>query len=248
VTRETQNGKTTVAILAGGRGNRLSEITRSIPKPLINIGDRPILWHIMMYYATFGFNDFAIALGYRSEDVRVWFDEYSSSDAVNGWHVDLRETGSETKTGGRIKRLSRAVGKGTFMLTWCDGLSDVDLNDLLSFHRSHGKLVTLTAVRPPYRHGYLKLDGDQVTGISEEPLDQSRWINGAFFACEPGVFDYIDSDQTRFEREPMENLARDGELMAYRHGGFWECMDTLHDRGVLEQIWSSGRAPWAIWR
>jgi glucose-1-phosphate cytidylyltransferase len=133
------------------------------------------------------------------------------------------------------------------MLTWCDGLSNIDLKDLLTFHRSHGKLVTLTAVRPPPRYGYLELDGDSVIGISNKPRGSNRWINGAFFACEPGVFDYIEGDQTRFEREPLENLARDGQLMAYQHPGFWECMDTIQDRKILNSIWSSGRAPWALW-
>ncbi len=254
-----------VAILAGGVGSRLSEETEVKPKPMIEIGGRPILWHIMKHYSCHGFNEFVIALGYKGEVIKKYMVDYCplNSDLtvnlrtgqvrVNGgykpdWIVDLVETGILTMTGGRIKRLAPYLGNETFMLTWGDGVSDVDLRKLLAFHRSHGKLATLTAVRPPARFGHLDLDGDRVAEFSEKPQTREGWINGAFFVLEPGVMDYIDGDDAQWEREPLERLARDGQLRAYRHTSFWQCMDTLRDKVLLNELWSSGRAPWKIWR
>lgn len=255
-----------VAILAGGTGSRLSEETVVKPKPMVEIGGRPILWHIMKYYAAYDHTDFVIALGYQGEYIKRYFVDYLSLQAdltvsfrrgtveqhpngsgVEDWTVKLVDTGVATETGGRIKRLAPHLGKETFMLTWGDGVSTVDINALLEFHRSHGKLATLTAVRPPARFGHLQLNGDRIAEFSEKPQTGEGWINGAFFALEPGVFDYIDGDQTRFERAPLERLARDGQLMAYRHLDFWQCMDTLREKLLLDELWESGRAPWKIW-
>ena len=256
-----------VAILAGGVGSRISEETVSKPKPMVEIGGRPILWHIMKYYSTYGYRDYVIALGYMGEVIKKYMVDYASlaSDLTvqmgtgeyvrhegNGpvdWNVDLIDTGLGTATGGRIKRLAPFVGDGTFMLTWGDGVSTVDLDALLEFHRSHGKIATLTAARPPARFGHLEMDDDgMIAEFSEKPQTGEGWINGAFFVLERRVFDYIDGDDTQFEREPLERLAADGQLMAYRHAGFWQCMDTLRDKKYLESIWESGEAPWAIWR
>lgn len=254
-----------VAILAGGLGSRLSEETTVKPKPMVEIGNQPILWHIMKYYEHFGFDDFVIALGYKGEAIKRWMVEYSSlaadltvhlrngavehhADDAEDWRVSLIDTGLPTATGGRIKRLaSHLADDGTFMLTWGDGVSTVDLDALLEFHRSHGKLATLTAVRPPARFGHVEIDGDFVVEFSEKPQIGEGWINGAFFVCEPGVFDYIDGDDTQFEKEPLENLAKDGELAAFLHHGFWQCMDTVRDRKLLQELWDTGRAPWKVW-
>jgi glucose-1-phosphate cytidylyltransferase len=255
-----------VAILAGGLGSRISEETEIKPKPMVEIGGRPILWHIMKHYGRYGFEDFTIALGYKGEYIKRYFVDYASlhSDLTVGlrdgsvtrngngnghhddWTVRLVETGHDTATGGRIKRLAPTLGNETFMLTWGDGVSNIDLDALLAFHRSHGKLATLTAVRPPARYGHLDLQGDQITEFSEKPQIGEGWINGAFFVLEPEVFDYIDGDATMFEREPLEGLARDGQLMAYRHNDFWQCMDTLRDKRLLEELWQNG-APWRTW-
>lgn len=257
-------GPMKVAILAGGVGSRLSEETEIKPKPMVEIGTRPILWHIMMYYHHFGFNDFVIALGYKGEYIKRWMREYCALNSNmtikmgNGevilrdgnlpdWTVDLIDTGPDTNTGGRIKRLAPWIGNEPFMLTWGDGVSDVDLDELLRFHRSHGKLATLTAVRPPARFGHLELDGDMVSEFSEKPQTAEGWINGAFFVLEPEVFDYIDGDSTQWEKEPLEGLARDGQLMAFRHTSFWQCMDTLRDKKLLEKLWDSQKAPWKVW-
>jgi len=254
-----------VALLAGGLGSRLSEETVEKPKPMVEIGNQPILWHIMKYYEHFGFDDFVIALGYKGEAIKRWMVEYSSLaadltvDLRNGkverhdadgenWRVSLIDTGLPTATGGRIKRLeSHLADDGTFMLTWGDGVSTVDLHALLDFHRSHGKLVTLTAVRPPARFGHVEIEGDYVVEFSEKPQIGEGWINGAFFVCEPGLFDYIDGDDTQFEKEPLENLAKDGELAAFLHHGFWQCMDTVRDRKHLQELWDNGGAPWKVW-
>ncbi len=253
-----------VAILAGGVGSRLSEETEVKPKPMVEIGGRPILWHIMMHYAYYGFRDFVIALGYKGEVIKKYMVDYCSLNSnlkvnlrsgaveMNGgyrpdWNVELIDTGIPTNTGGRIKRLAPYIGNETFMLTWGDGVSDVNLHALLEFHRSHGKLATLTAVRPPARFGHLELDGDRITEFNEKPQTGEGWINGAFFVLEPAVFDYIDSDDTAWEREPLQRLAREGQLMAYKHTSFWQCMDTLRDKKLLESLWQSGRAPWKIW-
>jgi len=255
-----------VAILAGGVGSRLSEETELKPKPMVEIGGRPILWHIMMQYAYYGHKEFIIALGYKGEAIKKYMVDYCSLNSdlrvdlgtgkvkvhhQNGfrsnWTVDLVDTGITTETGGRIGRLKPYVGDETFMLTWGDGVSDVDLNELLAFHRAHGKLATMTAVRPPARFGHLDLEGDTVVEFSEKPQTREGWINGAFFVLEPKVFDYIAGDDTHWEKGPLENLARDGQLMAYRHTSFWQCMDTLRDKKLLEELWQTGNAPWKIW-
>ena len=254
-----------VAILAGGFGTRLAEETEIRPKPMVEIGGQPILWHIMKIYAHYGFKDFVIALGYKGEYIKKYIVDYCSLsknltvNMKNGqvdrhdcsdldWTVQLIDTGLKTMTGGRIKQLAPYIGDDTFMLTWGDGLADIQLDKLLAFHRSHGKLATLTAVRPPARYGHLELDGDRIKEFSEKPQTREGWINGAFFVLEPGVFDYIDGDSTQWEKEPLENLAADGQLMAYRHTSFWQCMDTLREKYILENYWISGKAPWRIWK
>jgi glucose-1-phosphate cytidylyltransferase len=253
-----------VAILAGGVGSRLSEETEAKPKPMVEIGGKPILWHIMKHYAKHGLKDFVIGLGYKGEYIKKYMVDYStlSGDLTvdlgrsqivrsNGgpvdWRVQLVDTGLETATGGRIKRLGPHIGNETFMLTWGDGVSNVNIQDLLAFHRAHGKLATVTAVRPPARFGRLELDGDRVVEFSEKPQLGEGWINGAFFVLEPRVFEYVDGDATQWEREPLERLASEGELMAYKHDSFWQCMDTLRDRKLLEQLWQSGNPPWKTW-
>lgn len=253
-----------VAILAGGVGSRLSEETVIKPKPMVEIGGKPILWHIMMHYSYYGFKDFVIALGYKGEVIKKYMVDYCSLNSnltvnlqngdvkvhnatIQDWKVDLIDTGISTLTGGRIKRLAPYLSEGTFMLTWGDGVSDINLHDLLKFHRSHGKLATLTAVHPVARFGHLDLNEDRVVEFSEKSQTREGWINGAFFVLEPGIFDYIESDQTQWERGPLENLARDGQLMAYKHNSFWQCMDTLRDKVLLEELWQSQNAPWKIW-
>jgi glucose-1-phosphate cytidylyltransferase len=231
---------------------------------MVEVGGRPILWHIMKHYAHHGFDDFVIALGYKGEYIKRYILDYCSlhgdltvslkdgSISTDGaarehWTVQLVETGLDTATGGRIKRLAPTLRDGTFMLTWGDGVSDIDLKGLVEFHRSHGRLATVTAVRPPARFGQLELEGDCVAEFVEKGPLHEGWINGAFFVCEPGVFDYIEDDDTQWEQEPLERLARDGQLMAYRHESFWQCMDTLRDKKLLEELWASGRPPWKIW-
>ncbi len=253
-----------VAILAGGVGTRLAEETVVKPKPMVEIGGRPILWHIMMHYAHFGYNDFAIALGYKGEYIKQYMRDYASlhgSMRVNlksgqvksyddlhlDWNVDLIDTGTDTLTGGRIKRLKPYLNNERFMLTWGDGVSTVDLHKLLAFHKSHGKLATVTAVRPTARFGHLVFEGNAVKEFNEKPQTAEGWINGAFFVLEPQVLDYIEGDATQFENAPMEGLARDGQLMAYKHDGFWQCMDTLRDKKLLEDLWQAGKAPWKTW-
>lgn len=253
-----------VGILAGGKGSRLAEETTVKPKPMVGIGGHPIIWHIMKIYAHYGFKDFVIALGYKGEVLKKYMVDYLSLDGditvdfkrgtvsnQNGngidWTVDLVDTGRDTMTGGRIKRLAPYVNNETFMLTWGDGVSNINLNDLLAFHKSHGKLATLTAVRPPARYGHIVFNGDQVEEFNEKPQIGEGWINGAFFVLEPGVFDYIEGDDTQWEREPMERLAKDRQLMAYRHDSFWQCMDTLREKHILETLWQGGNAPWKTW-
>ena len=255
-----------VAILAGGLGARLAEETETKPKPMVEIGGNPILWHIMMHYAYYGFKDFIIALGYKGEYIKKYMVDYCrlcSNLTVNlqngdveihdgggykaDWIVELIDTGRDTMTGGRIKRLAPYLGNETFMLTWGDGVSDVNLRDLLNFHKSHGKLATLTAVRPSARFGHLNLDGDMIIEFSEKPQTSEGWINGAFFVLEPAVFDYIDGDMTMWEKKPLEQLAKDGQLVAYRHSSFWHCMDTLRDKRRLDAMWQDGNPPWKIW-
>ncbi|MBL7107226.1 MAG: glucose-1-phosphate cytidylyltransferase [Phycisphaerae bacterium] len=254
-----------VAILAGGVGSRLSEETKLKPKPMVEIGSQPILYHIMKHYGFYGFKDFVIALGYKGEMIKNYMINYFrlkndlTVDLHNGdvkvhknadnsdWKVQLIDTGLDTLTGGRIKRLAPYLGNTTFMLTWGDGVSDVNLDDLLRFHRSHGKLATLTAVRPTARFGHLELDGSKIIEFSEKPQTSEGWINGAFFVLEPGAFDYIDGDATQWEKEPLERLAKDSQLMAYKHNGFWQCMDTLRDKKMLETLWQNPKPPWKIW-
>lgn len=253
-----------VAILAGGVGTRLVEETEVKPKPMVEIGTRPILWHIMRHYAHFDHKEFVIALGYRGDYIKKYMVDHCNlsgnlrvslkdgtvdveSKHEQDWTIDLVDTGLDTLTGGRIKRLAPYLSDGTFLMTWGDGVADVDLDALLAFHKKHGRLATVTAVRPPARFGRLEIDGDQVVEFSEKPQLGEGWINGAFFALEPKIFDYIEGDMTQWEREPMERLAADGQLMAYRHTGFWQCMDTLRDKRLLEHMWSKGDAPWATW-
>jgi glucose-1-phosphate cytidylyltransferase len=253
-----------VGILAGGVGTRLVEETEIKPKPMVEVGGEPILCHILKHYSHYGFNEFAIALGYRGEYIKRWMREYctlngsmtvktATGEVVvhdpnpTNWTVDLVDTGLETLTGGRIKRLAPWLGDETFMLTWGDGVSDVNLTELLAFHRRHGKLATMTAVRPPARFGHMEFDGDRVAYFTEKPQTSEGWINGAFFVLEPGVFDYIDGDQTQWEKEPLERLTADGQLMAYKHTSFWQCMDTLRDKRLLQKLWDEGKPPWKVW-
>ena len=253
-----------VGILAGGYGTRLAEETERIPKPMVEIGGKPILWHIMRYYEHFGFSDFVIAVGYKADYIKRWFSEYASlsgdlhldlgrREVLNGgggetpdWRVSLIETGLETGTGGRIKRIMPHFGDETSLVTWGDGLSTVDLTALVDFHRSHGRLATLTAVRPPARFGHLEMEGDHIVEFDEKPQAGEGWINGAFFVLEPEVANYIDDDSTMFEREPLQRLAADGQLMAYKHPDFWQCMDTLRDKKLLERLWDD-KPPWKVW-
>lgn len=250
-----------VAILAGGRGSRLAEETATKPKPMIEIGGRPVLWHVMMHYAYHGFSEFVIALGYRGDYIKDHLPPCCARDGNasivrrNGrviigddpcWTIDLVETGEQTMTGGRIKRLAPHLGNSTFMLTWGDGLSTVDLDALLAFHRAHGKLATVTAVRPRSRFGRIEINGDRVIAFTEKPPLTDTWVNGAFFVLEPGVFDYIDGDDTQWEAAPMERLSAEGQLMAYRHPGFWQCMDTPSDKLLLEELWQGHDAPWNL--
>jgi glucose-1-phosphate cytidylyltransferase len=253
-----------VGILAGGFGTRLAEETEIRPKPMVEIGGMPILWHIMMHYHCYGYREFAVALGHKGEYIKRWFKDYNAlngsmtvhtatgdvkrhTNSAPDWSVDLVETGLNTLTGGRVKRLLDWMGNSTFMLTWGDGVSDVNLDKLVAFHRAHGKLATMTAVRPPARYGHIEFDGDRVVEFTEKPQASEGWINGAFFVLEPGVGDYIDGDDVMFEHAPMRRLAADGQLVAYRHESFWQCMDTLREKHILQQLWDSGNVPWKKW-
>lgn len=252
-------------LLAGGLGTRLSEETSLKPKPMVEIGGRPILWHIMKLYSAFGFDEFVVALGYKAEVVKDYFLNFYALnndltiDLRSGhstmyetqtlnWKVHLIETGLHTMTGGRIKRLQKWVGDEPFMLTYGDGLADIDIRKVVDFHHAHGKLATVTAVRPPARFGGLNIQDTKVTSFMEKPQTGEGWINGGFFVLEPGIFDYItEGDQTIWERTPLERLAADGQLMAYCHSGFFQPMDTVREKAQLEELWASGKAPWKMW-
>jgi len=254
-----------VAILAGGVGTRLAEETAIKPKPMVEIGGRPIIWHIMMLYSHYSYKDFLIALGYKGEYIKKYMIDYCTlntnitvdlksgevkkqSEHTQDWQVQLVDTGVDSLTGTRIRQLAPYIGNETFMLTWGDGVSNVDINKLLEFHKSHGKLATLTAVRPMARFGHLEIQDDEVVEFSEKSQTKAGWINGAYFVLEPGVFDYIDEKRNvSWERGPLEKLAKDGQLMAYKHQSFWQCMDTLRDKKLLQDLWTSGEAPWKIW-
>jgi glucose-1-phosphate cytidylyltransferase len=252
-----------VVILAGGRGTRIAEETATRPKPMVEIGGKPLLWHIMAHYAGYGYKDFLVACGYKGELIKEYFRNafLGSSDfvvelkdgsvqvlnpPVLDWRVGLIDTGLETMTGGRLRRLAGWIGRETFMATYGDGVADVDVGALLEFHRRHGKLGTVTAVRPPARFGGLVLDDGRVREFSEKSQTDVGWINGGFFVFEPGVFDYLEGDDTVLERAPLERLAADAELMAFKHTGFWQPMDTIRDREHLEALWNSGQAPWKV--
>lgn len=254
-----------VVILAGGFGTRLSEETVVIPKPMVEIGGKPIIWHIMKIYSAYGFDDFIICLGYKGYVIKEYFLNYfyHTSDITvdlqsgkisihnsytENWRVTLVDTGLNTMTGGRVKRIKNFVGNETFMLTYGDGVSDVNLNDLLDYHKNHGKLATVTAVQPAGRFGTLTInETGLVSKFVEKPAGDGAWINGGFFVLEPQIFDYIEGDHTVWEREPLEKLAEEGNLVAYKHYGFWKAMDTLRDKMELEKIWQDGNAPWKIW-
>lgn len=251
-----------VIILAGGFGTRLSEYTKLIPKPMVEIGGKPILWHIMNHYAKYGYKDFVVALGYKGEVIKNYFMQYYalnndftidlSNNSVNyinerhtDWKVTLVDTGQASLTGGRVKRLQPVIGNEDFMLTYGDAVSDVNIEELVKTHYASGKLATVTAVHPAARFGELQLSGDGlVTSFKEKPQVNQGWINGGFFVLSPKVFDYIDGDRTTFEAEPLERLAAEGQLKAYLHNGFWQCMDTVRDREKLNEMWESGKAPW----
>jgi len=252
-----------VVILAGGFGTRLSEYTDLIPKPMVTVGGRPILWHIMRTYANFGHTDFNIALGYKAELIKEYFLHYRSLNAdftvdlANGevcshqtdeidWKVTLVHTGLESMTGGRVKRMQPYIGNEPFLLTYGDGVADIDINALIEFHQQHGKMVTVSAVHPGARFGELDIQGDLVSTFKEKPQITQGWINGGYFVIEPGFFDLIEGDSMILEKQPLEQVAQMGELMAYRHNGFWQCMDTKRDRDSLEEMWQSGDSPWKV--
>ena len=255
-----------VLILAGGMGTRLSEETNLIPKPMVEIDGKPILWHIMKIYSAYGYNDFIILLGYKGYVIKEYFANYflHKSDVTfnmkenkmtiheehcEPWNVTLIDTGLHTMTGGRVKRAQKYVGNEPFMLTYGDGVSDIDIGKLVEYHKAHGKAATMTSVQPEGRFGALVFNGDgEVTSFAEKPKGDGSWINAGFFVCEPKVFDYItEGDSTIFERSPLENLAKDGQLYTYHHDGFWKCMDTLRDKQQLQAMCDEGNAPWISW-
>jgi glucose-1-phosphate cytidylyltransferase len=254
-----------VVILAGGYGTRISEESDIKPKPMIEIGGKPILWHIMKYYSCYGFNEFVILLGYKSYVIKEYFANYylHNSDVTidtakqsleihdnysEDWKITLLETGLDTMTGGRVKRAQKYIGNEPFLLTYGDGVADVNLKELLSFHRAHKKLVTMTAIQPDGKFGALKIETDnKISNFLEKPKGDGSWINGGFFVCQPEVLNYIQGDQTIFEREPLERLALEGNLYSYKHSGFWKCMDTLRDKNQLNEVWDKGQAKWKAW-
>lgn len=251
-------------ILAGGLGTRLSVETADKPKPMVEIGQQPMLWHIMNIYAKYGFQEFVLALGYKAKVIKEYFLQFHAQNndltvdlrsgevtiqagQVPNWKVHLVDTGADTQTGGRLKRLQPWIGEETFMLTYGDGVSNVNIPELVAFHKSHGKLATLTAVCSPARFGSLYTEGDKISEFNEKPQFGEGCINGGFFVLEPAVFKYLDDDQTVWEEKPLSQLATDGQLMAYQHNGFWQSMDTLKEKQLLESLWESGDAPWKIW-
>jgi len=252
-------------ILAGGLGTRLAEETQIRPKPMVEIGGKPMLWHLMNIYAAHGFAEFIVALGYKGECIKDYFlNFYALNNDLTvdlchgetivhqkkqpGWRVHLVDTGLDTDTGGRIKRLRDWIGNETFLLTYGDGVANINICQLVDFHRSHGKLATVSAVRPPARFGGLRLNGGgEIVEFIEKPQTGEGWINGGFFVLEPGVLDYVAGDHTVWERDPLEHLARNGELMAFYHHGFWQPMDTVREKMLLEKLWTSGAAPWRVW-
>lgn len=255
-----------VLILAGGFGTRLSEETQNIPKPMVEIGGNPILWHIMKLYSNFGYNDFVILLGYKGYIIKEYFANYflhqcdvtidvktNEIEILNNssepWKISLIDTGLHTMTGGRLKRVEKFVDGERFMLTYGDGVADIDIKALIRTHKEHGKAITMTAVQPEGRFGSLRFSGDkQIKSFQEKPVGDGTWINGGFFVCEPKVFNYINKgDLSIFEREPLENLAKDGELFSYKHYGFWRPMDTLRDNKILNDLWNNNKAVWKLW-
>jgi glucose-1-phosphate cytidylyltransferase len=254
-----------VVILAGGLGTRLTEETTTRPKPMVEVGDKPLLWHIMKIFSSYGHNDFVICTGYKGYQIKEYFHNYwlhncdvtfdmathdieVLQDANEPWHVTVIDTGQDTMTGGRVKRIREQIGSDTFMMTYGDGVADVDIRELVEFHRSHGKAATVTAVQPAGRFGAMDLTGEcAVLDFREKPVGDGGWVSGGFFVLEPVVLDYIEGDSTIWEREPLESLSRDCQLMAFKHEGFWHPMDTLRDKNYLESLWESGRAPWKTW-
>lgn len=256
-----------VVILAGGYGTRISEESHLKPKPMIEIGEKPILWHIMKIYSHYGFNDFVICLGYKGYVIKEYFSNYFlhesdvtfdftqdnrvevHSHSAEPWRVTLVDTGQDTQTGGRVRRVAKYLGDEPFMLTYGDGVANVDLPKLIAFHRAHGKLATVTAVQPAGRFGALDIvDADRIGGFREKPSGDGAWVNAGFFVMEPGVLEYMGADDSILERGPMEGLARDKNLFAYKHPGFWQPMDTLRDKRQLEQDWAESKARWKVWR
>lgn len=254
-----------VLILAGGFGTRLSEETGIVPKPLVEIGGRPVLWHIMKSYSHHGFNDFVVLLGYKGYYIKEFFANYFlhqsdvTIDLSSGkmdihrnesepWKVTLLDTGLQTMTGGRIKRAARIINNESFMLTYGDGVADINITELVKYHKDHGKLITMTSIQPEGRFGAIEIaENNIVTSFREKPKGDGSWINGGYFVCQPQVLDFISNDKTVFEKEPLENLARNNQLITYQHNGFWKCMDTLRDKIQLNEMWDSGQAKWKIW-
>jgi glucose-1-phosphate cytidylyltransferase len=251
-------------ILAGGLGTRISEESHLRPKPMVEIGGRPILWHIMKIYSYYGINDFVVCLGYKGYVIKEYFANYflHMSDVTfdmaenrmevhqrhaEPWRVTLVEKGQETLTGGRLKRVRQYVGKETFCFTYGDGVADVDISQLVAFHRAEGKLATLTAIQPPGRYGAVSIDAARVTSFAEKPAGDGAWVNGGYFVLEPSAFDYIANDQTSWESGALVRMSQDGKLAGYQHAGFWQAMDTLRDKNHLEELWQSGHAPWKVW-
>ena len=252
-----------VIILGGGYGTRLSEYTETIPKPMVPVGGKPILWHIMQRYASFGHKDFYIALGHKSETIKEYFLKFNAINSDfsinltsgkmkiynnNGldWKVTLVDTGQDSMTGGRVKRMQPCIGNERFMLTYGDGVADIDINALVNFHKNHEKMVTVTAVRPVARFGELEMEGECVKSFQEKPQVTRGWINGGFFVCQPAFFNLIKNDSTILERDPLESVVAQNQLMAYKHHGFWQCMDTKRDKDLLEELWQQNKAPWQV--